>query len=63
MSQHWGGVYWHVQSTPLILRLLEAKIRERKLSGSPVILRFRAKAKTQDLQSHLQLSKQYVERW
>ena len=29
--------YWTVQSNPFISRLLEAKIRECKLSGSPVI--------------------------
>ena len=37
-----------VQSTPLISRHLGAKIRERELSGSPVISRFRAKAQTRD---------------
>ena len=31
-----------VQSTPVISRLLGAKIRERELSGSPVISRCRA---------------------
>ena len=36
-----------VQSTPVISRLLGAKIRERELSGSPVISRCRAKATTQ----------------
>ena len=35
-----------IQSTPVISRQLGAKIRERELSGSPVISRFRAKAQT-----------------
>ena len=37
-----------IQSTPIISRQLGAKIRERELSGSPVIARFRAKAQTRD---------------
>ena len=41
-----------VQSTPFISRELGAKIRERKLSGSLVISRFRAKAQTRDLKDH-----------
>ena len=41
-----------VQSTPVISRLLGAKICERELSGSPVISHFRAKATTRDLQGH-----------
>ena len=40
----------HIQSTPVISRQLGAKIRERELSGSPVISRFRAKAQTRDFQ-------------
>ena len=59
-----------VQSTPVISRHLGAKIRERELSGSPVISRFRAKALTRDFhgsESHTVTSaplitKQYVER-
>ena len=45
---------WHhlLQSTPVISRQLGAKIRERELSGSPVISCFRAKAQTPDLQDH-----------
>ena len=35
-----------IQSTPVISRLLGSKIRERELSGSPVISRCRAKAPT-----------------
>ena len=35
-----------IQSTPVISRLLGAKIRERELSGSPVISRCRAKITT-----------------
>ena len=38
-----------VQSTPVISRLLGAKIREHELSGSPVISRER-KAQTRDFQ-------------
>ena len=61
---------WTVQSTPVISRELGAKIRERELSGSPVISRFRAKAQTRDFhgsESHIVTSapfkpKQYVER-
>ena len=37
-----------IQSTPVISRLLGAKIRERELSGSPVISRCRAKATTRE---------------
>ena len=59
-----------MQSTPVISRHLGAKIRERELSGSPVISRFRAKAQTRDFHgsaSHTVTSaplitKQYVER-
>ena len=57
-----------VQSTPVISRLLGAKIRERKLSGSPVISRCRAKAPTLEFRitdPHSQAFttlKQYVER-
>ena len=39
-----------VQSTPVISCQLGAKIRDRKLSGSPVISRFWAKAQTRDFQ-------------
>ena len=39
-----------IQSTPVISRQLGAKIRERELSGSPVISRFRAKVQTRDFQ-------------
>ena len=39
-----------VQTTPVISRQLGAKIRERELSGSPIISRFRAKAQTRDFQ-------------
>ena len=42
----------YVQSTPVISCQLGAKIRERELSGSPVISRFRAKAQTRDLRDH-----------
>ena len=38
-----------IQSTPVISRLLGAKIRERELSGSPVIWRRRAKITTREL--------------
>ena len=59
-----------VQSTPVISRHLGAKIRERELSGSPVISRESAKAQTGDFhgsESHTVTSarlitKQYVER-
>ena len=59
-----------LQSTPVISRQLGAKIRERELSGSPVISRFLGKAQTRDFQdseSHTVTSaplkpKQYVER-
>ena len=37
-----------VQSTPVISRLLGAKIHERELSGSPIISHFRAKAMTRE---------------
>ena len=52
---HWGWdkmatilqtTFSNIQSTPVISRLLGAKIRERELSGSPVISRCRAKATT-----------------
>ena len=60
-----------VQSTLVISRQLGAKIRERELSGSPVISRFRAKAQTRDFQDQSPTltvtsaplkPKQYVER-
>ena len=57
-----------VQSTPVMSRLLGAKIRERELSGSPVISRRRAKATTREFRitdPHSQAFttlKQYVER-
>ena len=57
-----------LQSTPVISRLLGAKIRERELSGSPVISRCRAKATTREFRitdPHSQAFttlKQYVER-
>ena len=59
-----------IQSTPVISRQLGAKIRERELSGSPVISRESAKAQTRDfhgLEDHIVTSapfkpKQYVER-
>ena len=57
-----------LQSTPVISRLLGAKIRERELSGSPVISRYRAKATTREFRitdTHSQpftTRKQYVER-
>ena len=41
-----------LQSTPVISRLLGAKICERELSGSPVISRFPAKATTCHFQCH-----------
>ena len=41
-----------IQSTLVILCRLEAKINERELSGSPVILGFRVKAQTRNLQDH-----------
>ena len=41
-----------LQSTPVISRLLWAKIGERELSGSPIITRFPAKATTHDFQDH-----------
>ena len=47
-----GGANAGVQSTPVISRQLGANIRERELSGSPVISRFRAKAQTRDLHDH-----------
>ena len=50
-----------IQSTPVISRLLGAKIRERELSGSPVISREGADSRIQD---HRPTTlKQYVERW
>ena len=57
-----------IQSTPVISRLLGAKIRERELSGSPVISRCRAKATTREFRitdTHSQpltTRKQYAER-
>ena len=57
-----------VQSTHVISRLLGAKIRERELSGSPVISRCRAKATTREFRITDPHSlafttlKQYVER-
>ena len=57
-----------IQSTPVISRLLGAKIRERELSGSPVISRCRAKATTREFRITDPYSqafttlKQYVER-
>ena len=57
-----------IQSTPVISRLLGVKIRERELSGSPVISRCRAKATTREFRitdPHSQAfttRKQYVER-
>ena len=57
-----------LQSTPVISRLLGAKIRERELSGSPVISRCREKATTREFRStdpHSQAfttRKQHVER-
>ena len=59
---------YHVQSIPVISRLLGAKISERELSGSPVISRCRAKATTREFRITDTLSqvfttlKQYVER-
>ena len=60
-------IYHIVQSTPVISRQLGAKIRERELSGSPVISRFRAKAQTRNFQDQIPTlwplkPKQYVER-
>ena len=58
----------YIQSTPVISRLLGAKIRERELSGSPIISRCRAKATTREFRitdPHSQAFttlKQYVER-
>ena len=46
----WNQIFISVQSTPVISRQLGAKIRERELSGSPVISRFLAKAQTRDFQ-------------
>ena len=43
-----------IQSTPVISRQLEAKIREHQLSGSPFISRYRTKAQTRDLQARSQ---------
>ena len=42
-ESQWKRVMY-VQSTPVISHHLGAKIRERELSGSPVISRFRAKS-------------------
>ena len=62
--------YMCVQSTPVISRLLGAKIRERELSGSPVISHFRAMAMTREFRLtdphpgayNSTTLKQYVER-
>ena len=56
-----------VQSTPVISRHLGAKIRERELSGSPVISREGPNSRLAGSQSHILTSaplkpKQYVER-
>ena len=57
-----------IQSIPVISRLLGTNIRERELSGSPVISRCRAKAPTREFRitdPHSQAFtslKQYVER-
>ena len=56
-----------VQSTPVILRQLGAKIRERELSGSPVISREGPNSRLPGSESHTVTSaplkpKQYVER-
>ena len=67
------GSKYVIQSTPVISRLLGAKISERELSGSPIISRCRAKAPTREFRitdPHSQAShsqafttlKQYVER-
>ena len=64
----YGPVTMIVQSTPVISRLLGAKIRGRELSGSPVISHCRAKAPTREFRiadPHSQAFttlKQYVER-
>ena len=47
-----GAVDNFLQSTPVISRLLGAKIHERESSGSSVISHFRAKATTRDFQNH-----------
>ena len=50
---HFKRIFIHqtvLQSTPVISCQLGAKIRERELSGSPVISRFRVKAQTRDFQ-------------
>ena len=58
----------YIQSTPVISHLLGAKIRERELSGSPVISRCHAKATTREfriIDPHSQAFTtltQYVER-
>ena len=63
-----SSTIFYLQSTPVISRLLGAKIRERELSGSPVISRCRAKATTREFRitdTHSQpftTRKQYVER-
>ena len=60
--------FTELQSTPVISRLLGAKIRERELSGSPVISRYRAKATTREIRITdpdplaFTTLKQYVER-
>ena len=64
----WTPLLSMVQSTPVISRLLGAKIRERELSGSPFISRYRAKATTREFRitdTHSQpftTRNQYVER-
>ena len=45
LNQCWPSL---IQSTPVISRLLGAKIRERELSGSPVILRESTDSRIQD---------------
>ena len=57
-----------IQSTPVISRMLGSKIREREISGSPVISRCRAKVPTREFRitdPHSQVFtplKQYVKR-
>ena len=41
-------IFKEIRSTPIISRLLGAEIRERELSGSPVISRCRPKATTHE---------------
>ena len=47
---HGKGSILEIQSTHVISRQLGAKIRERELSGSPVISHFCAKVQTRDFQ-------------